>query len=79
MVDSHCRTVRWQHDIAHTIIHAFDHHQGFEGQGQTAYLLLDTITLGFVGSGTSESTSSFFFAIPSGLKNQDMMVENNKG
>ena len=78
MVDSHYKTARWRHDIPH-IIHAFDHHQGFEGHGKFAHLLLDTITLGFVGSGTSESTSSFFFAMPSGFKNQDMMVENNKG
>jgi len=55
-------------------------HQGFEGdgggRGQFAHLLLDTITLGFIGSGTSDSTSSFFLAIPSGFRNQDMVVKN---
>lgn len=58
----------------HSIIH-----QGFEGHGggpgQFAHLLLDTITLGFVGSGTSDSASSFFLATPSGLKSQDMVVK----
>ena len=55
-------------------------HQGFEGHGgghgQLAHLLFDTITLGFVGSGTSESISSSFLATPSGCKNQDMVVES---
>ena len=58
-------------------------HQGFEGHrgghGQLAHLLFDTITLGFVGSGTSESISPSFLATPSGFKNQDMVVENKAG
>ena len=77
MVDSRCKD--GQVATRHTTHHHSITHQGFEGDGQFAHLLLDTITLGFVGSGTSGSTSSFFFAIPSGLKNHDMMVENNKG
>ena len=83
MVYLPCRLVRWRHDIPHISIQAFDHHQGFEGhcggRGQLAHLLFDTITLGFIGSGTSESISSLFLATPSGFENQDMVVESKAG
>jgi hypothetical protein len=41
--------------------------------------LFDTITLGFVGSGTRGSVSSSFLGTPSGFKSQDMVVENKVG
>lgn len=38
------------------------------------YLLLETITLGSLGSGTIGSLSSFLLRTPSGLNSQDMVV-----
>ena len=46
------------------------------GRGQSTHFLLDTITLGSIGFGTSEPISSSFLATPSGLENQGMVVES---